>query len=197
MIIKDYELLGFIQGDGNLTDINNPTKKGIGINVGKYDDDVYLYFNLRDKDNTNRTVYMNNRPDIINKIIDLGFDFETMLNRNFPTTFSDWSDIEKRSFVRGMYSANGSVIGGSGKGRITYKTINKTLAIQLKEYLESVGFTPYITTNKSKNVEFSNGLYTCRESYDVNIGKKEEKKTFCKTIGFIQRYKNEKLLLFI
>jgi ribonucleoside-diphosphate reductase alpha chain len=92
-----------------------------------------------------------------------------------------------------MYSANGSVLGGRGSARITYKTINIKLAEKLKEVLTSFGLSPYITTNKAKDVEFNNGTYTCKESYDINIGRYADKLKFFNIIGFAQQYKMDKL----
>lgn len=95
----------------------------------------------------------------------------------------------KSSFLRGLYSANGSIV----KNRITFKTASKNLRDQLIVLLSSLGIEAYYTTNKSKAVEFSNGTYTCKESYDVNILKMSSISLFKDKIGFIQQYKQDKL----
>jgi hypothetical protein len=57
--------------------------------------------------------------------------------------------------------------------------------------LNSIGIKSYFTTNKSKQVEFSNGNYVCKESYDLNIT--VDRAIFLDKIGFIQKYKNDKI----
>ena len=49
-----------------------------------------------------------------------------------------------------------------------------------------------MTVNKAKKVEFNNGIYNCKESYDINIQKYSDRVKFYNLIGF-QAYKNEKL----
>ena len=57
--------------------------------------------------------------------------------------------------------------------------------------LSSIGIRSYITINKSKSVKFQNGVYTCKQSYDLNITR--DRDLFVKNIGFIQDYKNKKI----
>ena len=56
-----------------------------------------------------------------------------------------------------------------------------------------IGIKAYITTNKAKKNKFSNGEYTCKESYDVNIAKFDSITQFYNEIGFIQKYKVDRL----
>ncbi len=96
------------------------------------------------------------------------------------------------SFLRGLYTADGSVIKQGGNSvRVTYKTASKQLALDIQLALSTLGMRSYITTNKAKVVKFSNGEYECKESYDVNITKDIE--NFYYTSGFIQRYKMDKI----
>jgi hypothetical protein len=96
------------------------------------------------------------------------------------------------SFLRGLYTADGSVIKQGGNSvRVTYKTASKQLARDIQLALSTLGMRSYITTNKTKMVKFSNGEYECKESYDVNITKDIE--NFYYTIGFIQRYKMDRI----
>lgn len=96
------------------------------------------------------------------------------------------------SLLRGLYSANGSVVNPSnGLSRITYKTSSLTLRDQIQILLSSLGISSYYTTNKPSTVEFSNGIYTCKESYDVNITSDRNK--FMNLIGFLQEYKVRKV----
>jgi ribonucleotide reductase alpha subunit len=96
-------------------------------------------------------------------------------------------DAASAGFLRGLYSANGSVCGN----RVTLKLVSRKLREQVQLLLSALGIRSYFTTNKSKDVEFSNGVYTCKESYDINITVDRER--FAKLIGFIQVYKKERL----
>jgi len=97
------------------------------------------------------------------------------------------------SLLRGLYSADGSVINQNGNScRITYKTASKKLSRQVQQMLSSVGIRSYITTNNEKIVQFKNGKYKSKESYDVNITK--DFMIFNNLIGFIQKYKNDKII---
>lgn len=97
------------------------------------------------------------------------------------------------SLLRGLYSANGSVINPkNGYSRITYKTSSATLRDQIQILLSSLGIRSYYTTNKPSTVEFSNGTYTCKESYDINIT--SDRCKFMNLIGFLQEYKVRKVV---
>ena len=191
---SEYVKLGFIQGDGNLTRLKNDTHKGIEINIGSKDVDVREFFgenNINGIDSRGRTIYT---TDYTQQLEELEFSSETLPNRTLPNTFSDWTSLEKLSFLKGLYSANGSVIGYSGNGRITLKSTNFDLVSEVKKELSSLlGIESYITRNKKKMNEFSNGTYEMKESYDLNISNYLDKIKFYNNIGFIHEYKNEKL----
>ena len=104
-----------------------------------------------------------------------------------PERYFKMSKTSISSLLRGLYSANGSVV----NNRITYKTSSPKLKDQIQLLLSYLGINSYFTTNKAKKVKFGNGEYECKQSYDVNISYDREK--FINLIGFIQPYKNEKL----
>jgi len=120
----------------------------------------------------------------------LGFSSESLPTRTLPTTINTWASQEKLSFLRGLYSANGSVI---KSGRVSLKTTCKDIADSVKLLLEEFEINSYITTNKSKSVKFSNGDYTCKESYDLNISRFASIKIFAEKIAFVHKYKNDNL----
>src|SRR5215471_2858070 len=91
------------------------------------------------------------------------------------------------SFLRGLYSANGSICGN----RVTLKATSFKLIEQVQLMLSSIGIRSYWTKNKLKDVEFNNGIYTCKESYDLNISNDRIK--FANIIGFIQSHKMQAL----
>jgi hypothetical protein len=107
--------------------------------------------------------------------------------RRVPARYRLGTPLVARSFLRGLYSANGSICGD----RVTLKTASIQMVRDVQEMLSSLGIRSYYTTNQAHDVAFSNGTYTCRESYDVNItGDRQE---FRRLIGFIQGYKRAKL----
>lgn len=107
--------------------------------------------------------------------------------RTVPTRYLQGNGNQICDFLRGLYSANGSMCGG----RITLKATSFNIIQDVQQMLSALGIRSYYTTNKSKTVEFSNGTYTCKQSYDLNIT--TDKDLFARLIGFIQPYKTEKL----
>ena len=181
---------GFIQGDGQLSRLSKEYHEGIEVNIGYKDTDIRDLFNNESfTEKSDRAIYLNGYKD---DLIKLGFCPKNLPEREFPTTYKDWTFEEKASFLHGCYSANGSVI---KNGRISYKTSCRKFADQLADTLlydfgiEGV----YITTNKPKVVSFKNGDYECRESYDINIGRFKEITKFATLINFYQQYKREQL----
>jgi len=177
--IDEYVKYGFIQGDGATGRLDSETHRSMEIYFGQNDLDVAEIFGYSE---TGRK-YVNGYNEILSL---LGMDSNPLPTRKFPKYFSDFSIEQRKSFLKGMYSANGSVITTS---RIAYKTTSKELAKQLVSILIGLGLNPYVTTNKEKLVEFSNGNYTCKESYDINIGRYNEIAWFFENIGFVQNYK--------
>jgi hypothetical protein len=108
-------------------------------------------------------------------------------NREIPERFIKGSIKKVCSFLKGLYSANGSICGN----RITLKASSFKVIESVQLMLSSIGIPSYYTTNKTTMVEFANGKYQCKESYDLNIT--DGRKIFAKSIGFIQKYKTEKL----
>lgn len=107
--------------------------------------------------------------------------------RSVPERFFFGDNKTKASFLRGLYSANGTVI----DSRISLKQTSKLLIDQVQLMLSSLGINSYVTTNKSHENQFNNGLYTCKTSYDLHIT--TDKSKFVELIGFIQKYKMEKI----
>jgi ribonucleoside-diphosphate reductase alpha chain len=108
-------------------------------------------------------------------------------NRKIPQRFAQGAAVQMCSFLRGLYSANGSVVAN----RVTLKATSFTVISQVQSMLSALGIRSYYTTNKSTDITFSNGTYTSKESYDLNISTSSA--DFSRLIGFIQPYKQEKL----
>jgi len=181
--INKFVKWGFIQGDGSTSRLNSETHRGLEVCFGEKDMDVAEIFGF---ESTGRQYISGMNEDLIA----FGIDAEPLPFRGMPFEFNKKSEYVKKSFLKGMYSANGSVIKTS---RVAYKTTSFVLANELLDVLKSFGLNPYITTNKAKTVEFQNGNYECKESYDVNIGRIKDIIWFASNIGFIHGYKNEAL----
>jgi len=121
------------------------------------------------------------------------YHFVHTYDREIPEEYRFGSTDKKLGFLRGLYSANGSVIKTGSTTRITLKQTNYEMIQQVQEMLSSVGIQSYITKNNEKIVIFGNGkTYECKKSYDLNIT--SDRKVFYYQIGFIQKYKMDALL---
>jgi hypothetical protein len=189
-IDKESFIAGFILGDGNLTDLNNPSKKGLAINLGINDEDVAKFIGVEYIKN-HRNYYDRYFADTANKF---NLPVEISTNRFIPIDTLPYTNCMK-SFLRGLYSANGSIISSEKILRITYKTTSLKMVESLQEVLSNEFFIKsYFTTNKSKSAKLTNGTYVCKKSYDVNISRWQDVKKFAEIIGFQQEYKTKKLL---
>lgn len=188
MFNEKFVQFGFIQGDGGLGRLKSNEHKGLEINIGRDDGDILPLFGLSKEDVPDRKYYLVGYND---ELRELGFSDETLPYRKLPRTFFDWDDTKQLSFLRGLFSANGSAL--NGYGRISFKGTCNDLIYELKEALLKFDIVSNITTNKAKNIKFSNGNYLCKESYDLNIGRKDSVLLFMDKIGFAQEYKNKKI----
>jgi ribonucleotide reductase alpha subunit len=108
-------------------------------------------------------------------------------NRVIPSRFFNGNRNKVCGFLRGLFTANGGICGD----RVSLKQTSFAVIEQVQLMLSYLGINSYYTTNKPSTIKFSNGDYTCKQSYDLNICADKDK--FFKIIGFIQSYKNEKL----
>ena len=187
--VSDCVKYGFIQGDANTCRLKSLTHKGLEIYFGEKDQDVAELFNL-----PIGTQYITEYNDILKE---LDFSSEELPKRGLPGKFNHFNASQKLQFLKGLYSANGSVISA---GRVSLKTTCKLLADQIVSSIHGLSnykIKPYITTNKEKEITFSNGNYICKESYDINIATFEGIKWFSENIGFIQNYKQDSLIKLI
>lgn len=117
--------------------------------------------------------------------------------RRIPDRFVFGSPLKVRGFLRGLYAANGSVIstqrGGRLNGRIALKASSFPVIDAVQLMLSSLGIPSYYTVNKPAEVEFSNGTYLCRESYDLNISTPLGRDRFNRLIGFVHPHKQAAL----
>lgn len=168
---------GLVIGDGSKHKASNNL---IGLHIGKKDTD---YFNseinnliIKYRPGITPTFYM------IKTTID-DTELKRTYERKVPERFFKGDNKKKLGFLRGLFSANGSVAGK----RVTLKQTSYELIQQVQEMLSSVGIHSYITVNKTKSNKFSNDNYIMKQSYGINITSGKE--LFKKQIGFIQKYK--------
>lgn len=173
---------GLLIGDGSVHKASNNL---VYLNIGENDQDYFNseIFNLLTRPRPGLSKYAHEvfttlDPQELPKTFD----------REVPNRFLYGSAKKKLGFLRGLFSANGSVNGD----RICLKQASKKLIEQVQIMLSSLGVHSYITTNKSKTIKFSNGEYDCKKSYDLNIT--NGRTIFANSIGFLQKYKNEKVI---
>jgi ribonucleoside-diphosphate reductase alpha chain len=178
--------LGYIQGDGNLGRLKSKYRhKGLEINIGENDDDILKLFNY---ERDGRKYYTDEFTDILKKY---EFSEESLPYRTLPTIIDRVTLLQLKSFLRGLYSANGSVITTS---RIALKSTCKKMIEKVQSLLLLFDIDSYITTNKTRLNKFKNGEYMMKESYDLNIGQFANIVKFYEEIGFVHSYKTESLL---
>lgn len=109
-------------------------------------------------------------------------------DRVVPDRFFHGSTLTMRSFLRGLYTANGSVV----DGRIQLKASSFTLIEQVQQMLSALGIPSYYGRSKGKEVKFKNGSYQCKDSYNLCIT--AGRAQFLELIGFIHPYKQDRLV---
>lgn len=182
--VNKFTELGFIQGGGSTGRLKSDSHLGLEIYIGEKDLDIAELFNIKE---TGRH-YIRGYNELLKE---LGFSSNALPERGLPSGIWNWDYNNLRFFLQGLYSANGSIITNH---RIAFKGTCYTLIENLQKILkEKFDINSYITINKEKEIEFSNGNYICKESYDLNISKLSSIIRFAAEIGFVQRYKQESL----
>lgn len=175
---------GLIIGDGT----HHKASNAIYINVGQddiedYRESILPFISRTTGENRGRNEWWVKSTSVHN------YEMDILPNRKIPDSFFHGSFKKMRGFLRGLYSANGSVL--EKYGRITLKATSSMLVEQVQQMLSSLGIYSYITRNKASVVEFRNGIYECRPSFDINIT--TDRNRFRDIIGFIHAYKNNSL----
>lgn len=177
---------GVVIGDGSR---HPPSKEKVYLTIGK-DDTDYHHSEVGSLIIRPHAVKYENAWVIETSVEE--HELPNLPERQIPERYAQADFSTMASFLRGLYSANGSIVGG----RVTLKTTSSTLVEQVQIMLSALGIPSFFTTNKSKPVAWDNGTYIGRESYDINItGGYAER--FAQCIGFIQNYKNDKLRIAI
>lgn len=172
---------GLVFGDGSVHKASNDLVYFIvGENDGDYFTDPVSEYFIKDRPGIKPGSY-EVKTTITSQELPKTFD------RVIPKRFLFGESSKVAGFLRGLFSANGSISGE----RVTLKASSFKVITNVIMMLSSLGIKSYYTTNKAKIQKFSNGTYQMKESYDVNIT--HDRDVFFNKIGFIQKYKNEKL----
>ncbi len=176
-------MAGLVIGDGGVKVCNGGADHYPNLTVGEKDEDYFDEPGLK---------------DLIGARLDRqSFRVETDVvraetpahhERRVPDRYFGGDAARVRGFLRGLYSANGSICGG----RVTMKMTSRELVEQVQMMLSFLGIVSYHTVNREKDVEFANGTFHCRQSYDVNVTS-EGRHEFRRQIGFIQKDKAARL----
>lgn len=178
-IIPEYVLNGLMMGDGTIRNAN-PT-----LCVGEKDYDYYVseISPLIAKDGYKYFRKIN---------LDLFIDVSKKTHER-DIDLSDLNTDDKRvSFLRGLYTANGSAIKQTdGSVHIILTQTSKDLADKIQWILQSLGYSPRLYKTRGKSTKFTNGVYECKDRFDIKLLKNSDVINFRDTIGFLQSYKTE------
>lgn len=181
--VNEFTNFGFLQGDGSLGRLSSEAHIGMEVYIGENDADMCALFGVVGPGKH----YVRGYNEILKE---LGFSSAQLPERTLPPTIWSWEEQNVLMFLKGLWSANGSIISGA---RVSFKSSCKQLVEQLQALLSNFGISSYYTTNKAKEVAFSNGNYLCKESYDLNICRFESVLKFAELIGFVHKYKQDAL----
>jgi ribonucleoside-diphosphate reductase alpha chain len=189
--LTDEELLclGFVFGDGGY---HKASRRYKYVYIGESDSDVEALFNKIGEDLEEESRYDKRKLSLAfaKSCTDLNFPELPLNDRFISKEIFNLSPRQLKLFLKGLFSANGSV--QPKHARVSLKAASSELVHQVQIILMALDIKSYITTNKEHDVTFSNGTYTCNESYDLNITSVDVE-NFIEKIGFIQEYKNELL----
>ncbi len=174
--IKDV-VAGFSFGDGAVHRLASETHKGMEVYFGAKDGDVAAL--------VNQPIGTWYSREAAQWCTEVGVVPSSQLDKRLPLCHLSYA------FFQGLFSANGCVIKGK---RIAFKSISRGLVMDIAEALKiNHGIDSYITVNKARKQQFSNGVYVMKESYDLNIANFKSIIAFATNINFVQQYKREAL----
>ena len=194
----DMVMLGFIQGDGSFP----KDKEAVVVNIGDKDEDVYAFFKRKYSDfevpRESRTAWLPSDHPLATLSKKIQIPRLILPERHLAENIFGYNVQSTKMFIRGLYSANGTVIltGAKGApkslGRVTLRSTCRRLIKEVHTIFGALGYRGYVTTNKATEVKFRNGVYKCRESYDLSLSGIFARR-YGKEIGFLHQYKMDKL----
>lgn len=172
---------GLLLGDGSV----HKASKGLVLLYIGADDASYHRSEIRHLIGRRREAFGSSAWEVVSTLT--ASDLPHTYERSIPARFRRASALGMRGFLRGLYSANGSVV----RDRVTLKAASFTVIEAVQEMLSAIGIRSYYTTNAPHEVAFANGTYACRQSYDLNIT--GDRGLFRRLIGFVQPEKQARL----
>jgi len=107
------------------------------------------------------------------------------IDKRIPEDVFSWEIDKIRDFLSGLFEANGSI---NVNSQISFKTISLGLAKDVQKLLLLFGIPSWIVVNKPNKVQWHNGEYVSKQSYNLQISPRNAHK-FIETIGFISERK--------
>lgn len=177
-------LRGFLFGSGFLTEPEYSV--GVKINGSKEPEIHDLLINYGFHKQNCGEYYINKN--------DLPFDTSFLKlnshNSEFPDDVLYGSSKKVASFLRGLFSANGSC--NKKSGQISLKFVNLDTIKKVQLLLASFGIPSWICKDKKQKIEWNNGIYTNKASFNLQITPKN-RRIFMEKIGFLQINKQQNI----
>ena len=185
------QLYGFIQGDGTFEKWEDGRVHAVTIVNNEPEVKSFIFDN---EDHFGYTVTVHTSGTIrlagqefIHGLEEFGFDFGILPERNLPDSIWNLSSKLTRSFLNGLFSANGSAM--EKYNRIAHLGTCEQLSIDLQNILIALGFGAYRTKGDPQEIEWPNGTYTSKPNFVVNISSKWGFQKFQQEIGFLHNHK--------
>jgi ribonucleoside-diphosphate reductase alpha chain len=161
---KKLILKGFLFGDGFMCG----KKQGVGVrlNAAREPEVAQLLVHLGFAPQASGAYYLNYQT-LVQAIGDCPFLAERVFDRIIPHEILFGERDVFVNFLRGLFAANGSC--NTGAGQISLKTTNLKAAQDVQLLLGVLGIHASITGNAPHAVEWHNGTYVSRQSYNVQI----------------------------
>ncbi|MDE1856831.1 MAG: ribonuclease H-like domain-containing protein [Candidatus Micrarchaeota archaeon] len=192
-----YELMGFFIGDGSFHRVKYRGKPYriyyLGIAAGKEGDEILgnLLEPLK-RAGAIRNIVDKGRGDFLINGLEMVRLFEKEILQDGKKRIPDFVFREKKenviSFLRGLFSSEGTVIIRGGKPIIRYTTIDRGLADQIHRLLWEVGISSSVFRENNENMYGGKGSGTF--SYHIHVKNNDR---FVKDIGFITKAKTKRI----
>lgn len=181
---------GLLQGDG-FNDHGN-----ISLIIGDNDQDYF-------KSEINYLIKRQESDSKTYQVYTTHTEMPHVHQRTIPKRFLTGKPSKVLGFLRGLYSANGCISdnGGIKKHGTCVSLIATSLSVVLdvQRMLSSVGIISNYCGRSEYDRQFrpNEKTYKCKKAYQLKISQRKDVSQFAITIGFIQKYKTEKLMAFI
>jgi thymidylate synthase len=178
-LVPEHIMDGLVVADG-VSNNHKTRSKHMQLHIGVNDQDYFVsevaHLILRQSAPThNPSQYL-----VKTSITELPITYE----REVPNKYFFGTPIEKRGFLRGYFSGNGS----SNDNATTLIASSKKLVEQIQIMLSSLGVASSISVRPSTTVVWENGVYLSREGYQLSV-LRQHRQLFYDLVGFIQKYK--------